>query len=225
MSLAAAALAAGTNSLLRRPRAEPVPPLRDGRRVILIRGAAVGLVPYWPSAGRLARLLHRRGFHPQVINHHEFLTTADELTDQVQQGYWQGGLYLAGYSFGADFACLLADRLSNAGISVKAVVLIESTFGIPVPQNVVCCVNYYQTRMLDFVPTSRGIEASAESPRTHLTNVNVRNYAMLSDLAACNHFTIGDHRRLHQLAAEFLNTRRPPAFVASPQVSADRQAA
>lgn len=225
MSVAAATLTVGAKRLLRRDRAEPLSPMRDARRVVLIRGAALGLVPYWPSADTLARLLQRRGFNSQVINHHEFRTIADELSQQVQQGYWQGGLYLAGYSFGADFACLLAERLSSAGISVSAMVLMESTFGIPVPQNVKCCINYYKTRLLDFIPSSRGIQVSAESPHTELTNVNVRNYASLSELATRSHFTIGDHPLQHELAAEFLITRRPPAFLNVAKDGADRQAA
>jgi hypothetical protein len=213
MASAAEGLAWGFTTCFRtRPKSLPVPS-RDGRRVLLIRGAALGLIPYWPTADKLAAHLISQGFAATVINHYEYRQTARTIASEVRRGYWQGGVSLAGYSFGADFACLLASRLETLEIPVSACVLIESTFGIPVPRNVEHSINYYKTRPLDFLPTSRGIRVDALGTQTDHTNVNVRDVVQLTGLSQCNHFTIGDHPQMHEKVTEFLLTRKPPAFI------------
>ncbi len=52
---------------------------------------------------------------------------------------------IVGYSSGADYACLLAKRLNNHGIRVETMILVESTLGFAVPENVDYAVNYYES--------------------------------------------------------------------------------
>lgn len=201
--------------------ASPFPSFRSKRRigqaagarpneVILIRGAALGIYPFWPGAGDLARHLKKRGFAPTIVNHYEYRRVADEVARAVHAGRLAGGVSLVGYSFGSDTAGLLAELLDKRGIRVKTMVLIESTWGTPVPGNVEHCVNYYKSRALDFIPSSRGVPVVARSTCTQLTNINVGETASLADIAQHSHFTIGDNHRLHRLVGDFLESRRIP---------------
>jgi pimeloyl-ACP methyl ester carboxylesterase len=201
--------------------ASPFPSFRSKRRigqalgpqqreVILIRGAALSIYPYWPGAGDLARHLKERGFAPTIVNHYEYRRVADEVARAVCMGRLAGGLSLVGYSFGSDAAGLLAELLDQRGIRVDTMVLIESTWGTPVPGNVDHCVNYYKSRALDFIPSSRGVPVVARSSRTQLANLDVGQHASFADIAQHSHFTIGDNHRLHRLVGDFLETRRAP---------------
>lgn len=201
--------------------ASPFPSFRSKRRighvqgqqrreVILIRGAALSIYPYWPGAQDLADHLEKRGFAATIINHYEYPRVADEITRASRRGRLAGGVSLVGYSFGSDAAGLLAELLDKRGIRVETMVLIESTWGTPVPGNVDHCVNYYKSRALDFIPSSRGVPVVARSARTQLTNINVGQHEGLADIARHSHFTIGDNRRLHRLVGDFLVSRRAP---------------
>jgi hypothetical protein len=206
--------------------ASPFPSFRSQRRigkspgekreVILIRGAALGIYPYWPGANDLAGHLDSRGFAATIINHYEYPRVADEIARAVRAGRLAGGVSLVGYSFGSDTAGLLAELLDKRGIRVDTMVLIESTWGTPVPGNVDYCVNYYKSRALDFIPSSRGVPVVARSSRTQLTNINVGRHASLADIARHSHFTIGDNHRLHRLVGDFLESRRAPEMADAP---------
>ena len=185
---------------------------------ILIRGAAGGVVPYWPGAPALAKRLGELNYVPTIINNIDYVRVADEIELAVHERRMADGVTIIGYSFGADSASLLASRLDKLRIDVGAMVLIESTWGIPIPANVDCCINYYKTRLLDFIPSSRGIQVAAVSPRTKLTNINVREHESLQDLAQCNHFTVGNSPRMHDLVIDFLQTRMAPAAILSAAV-------
>src|SRR5262249_35237124 len=101
--------------------------------VILVRGAAAACIPYWPGAPDLAARLAALGFLPTIINHYEVYAAAADLGRAMREGRLARGTSIVGYSFGADAACLLAEELGRSGIRVDALVLIESTWGVPVP--------------------------------------------------------------------------------------------
>jgi pimeloyl-ACP methyl ester carboxylesterase len=200
----------------------------DRPEVILIRGAAMGVYPYWPGAEELADRFAVSGFATTIINHFEYPRVSREIVRAVRKGQLQGGVALVGYSFGADTASLLAELLEEQGIDVSSMVLIESTWGVPVPGNVALGVNYYKTRVMDFIPSSRGVAVAARRPRTQLTNINVREHAQFQEISRHSHFTIGGEPRLHQLVVDFIGTRRPPeltdARVAAPAGAVARAA-
>ena len=188
--------------------------IQTGRpEVILIRGAALGIYPYWPCVENLARRFRAHGYAATVINHFEYPRVANEITRAIRKGRLPHGVALVGYSFGSDTASLFAEILQQASISVETMVLIESTWGTPVPGNVKNCVNYFKSRELDWIPSSRGVAVAARDSRTHLTNINVRNHSQLADTASRNHFTMGDDPLLHDLAVEFVQTKQLPSFI------------
>jgi pimeloyl-ACP methyl ester carboxylesterase len=198
--------------------AGPFPVFRSNRRIgrssaprlretILIRGAALGIFPYWPGAEELAGHLQERGFAATIINHYEYARVADEVVRAARAGRLAGGLSLVGYSFGSDAAALLAGLLDARGVRVESMALIESTWGTPVPLNVECCINYYKSRALDFIPASRGVPVTTDGPHTQLWNVDVGSRSELADIAQHSHFTIGGNRRLHRLVGDFLAAR------------------
>ena len=209
--------------------ASPFPSFRSKRRigqaqegqseVILIRGAALSIFPYWPGAQDLADQLETRGFAPTIINHYEYPRVADEIARAIRRGRLTGGVSLVGYSFGSDAAGLLAERLDKRGVRVDTMALIESTWGTPVPGNVDHCVNFYKSRALDFLPSSRGVPVVARSSQTTLTNINVGQYVSLADIAQHSHFTIGDNHRLHRLVGDFLESRRTPEMADAPAIA------
>lgn len=196
--------------------------------VILIRGAAGGIYPYWPRVRDLAGHLEARGFTATIVNHFEYPRVAREIVRAVRAGRLTGGVALVGYSFGADTASLLAEMLEQQGIGVEAMVLIESTWGTPVPGNVAHCINYYKSRALDYIPSSRGVPVVACRPHTQLTNINVGEHVQLEEIARHSHFTIGDEPRLHRLVGEFIESRWPPNLaggaIFSPACAAPRAA-
>lgn len=95
-------------------------------------------------------------------------------------------------------------------------VLIESTWGTPIPENVELCVNFYKSRPLDFVPASRGVPVVARSSCTRLTNIDVGRHITLAGIARHSHFTIGDDHQLHRLVGEVLASRRAPELADGP---------
>lgn len=205
-------LATGSSCFAKTRRRIGQPKSSGLQDVILIRGAAGGVVPYWPGAPDLARHMHSLGYAPTIINHFEYAKVADEIVIAQRTGRLNNGLTIIGYSFGGDVACLLADRLGKKGVRVENVILIESTWGTSVPGNVDRCINFYKSRPLDFIPASRGIPVVARDPQTELTNINVGDYESLSDLAKFNHFTLGNSHRLHGLVGEFAISHAVPEF-------------
>jgi pimeloyl-ACP methyl ester carboxylesterase len=181
--------------------------------VILIRGAAGGIYPFWPGVEQLARLFRRHGFAATVINHFEYPRVACEIIRAMNRGRLRNGLALVGYSFGADTASLLAEVLETQDVRVDAVALIESTWGTPVPKNVVHCVNFFKTRELDWIPSSRGVAVAVrKSQLTKIHNINVRDYIELAEISRHSHFTFGDEPRLHDLIVHFVETKQAPEF-------------
>ncbi|MFN0051911.1 MAG: hypothetical protein ACKV0T_06950 [Planctomycetales bacterium] len=173
--------------------------------VILIRGGA----GYWPGAKDMANHFQSIGYVPTIIQHWEYSSVADEIGQAVAQGRMSGGVVIVGYSSGADFACLLAKRLQEKGIRVQTMVLIESTFGISVPENVDYCINYYKKRPMDFVPAFRGVPVTAKSSATQMYNINVANDPQLKFLSDRNHFTMCNSPMLHQMAGNVVASRQP----------------
>ena len=181
--------------------------------VILIRGGA----GYWPGAEDAASYFRQMGYVPTIIQHWQYATTADQIANATRQGRMTGGVILVGYSSGADAACQLASRLKNYGVRVQTMVLIESTFGYPVPSNVDYCVNYYADRAMDAIPMFRGVPVNRESRHTVVYNINVNKNRNLGFLARRNHFTIANSRGLFQLAGRVMAQRQPPYLRRSTQ--------
>lgn len=173
--------------------------------VILIRGGA----GYWPGAKAMSDYFHQLGYAPTIIQHWEYATVADEIAAAVQNGRMAGGVVIVGYSSGADYACLLAKRLNTYGVRVETMILVESTFGFPVPENVDYVVNYYESRRFDFIPAFRGVAVAARSPHTQVYNIDVGQRPDLGILAQRNHFTLANSPVLHQLAGNVVASRQP----------------
>lgn len=172
--------------------------------VILIRGGA----GYWPGACDLADHLRDRGFVPHITYHWEYPFVARILAEKIERGCFTGPVIIVGYSTGADAACWLASRLERKGIDVSTMVLIESTWGISVPQNVEYCFNIYESQpVTDWIPMFRGVSVEARGSGTELINIDVADDSDFGFLAARNHFTIANDHRLHESVGDLLVAR------------------
>lgn len=179
---------------------------QDARpEVLLIRGGA----GYWPGVYGLAQELSDHGFAPQVIMGVTHSIHARSIADQYHSGQRSGPITIIGYSSGADYACRMSRLLGERGVPVSTLVLIESTLGTPVPENVDFCVNLYESRpATDWIPAFRGVPVQANSPQTNLLNLDSRSNGDLQWLTEYNHFTVVSNAQSHVMLRNLLLQRQ-----------------
>src|SRR5262249_36983789 len=134
-------------------------------------------------------------------------------------GELAGPVTIVGWSYGADAACCMSERLNRSGVPVTNLILIEPTIGVTVPANVSYCFNIYESRgWRDKIPAFRGIPVAAENPNTQLVNLDVKAYPELKGLADQNHFTMGVAGEMHRLLGDLLvqRSQQTQALVQAP---------
>lgn len=191
---------------------------QDARpEVLLIRGGA----GYWPGVTGLAQELSDHGFAPQIIMGMTHSLHARSVADQYHAGRRSGPITIVGYSSGADYACRMSRLLGERGVPVSTLVLIESTLGTPVPENVDYCVNIYESRpATDWIPAFRGIPVQANSPQTNLYNLDSRSNGELQWLTNYNHFTVVSNAESHVMLRNLL-LQRQALQTSQPSVGTD----
>jgi pimeloyl-ACP methyl ester carboxylesterase len=141
--------------------------------VIVLRGTA----GYFPELSEFEERLLDEGVCPTVAYPDAYSTIAERVIGGRNRGRLNGPVVIVGYSAGANAAISLSRRLSERGIDVDKLVLLEATSSEKVPGNVHACFNIYKTQpWYDFVPAFGGIPVARESGATELVNYNVRDY-------------------------------------------------
>jgi hypothetical protein len=178
---------------------------QDGRpEVVLIRGGA----GYWPGVSALSQELSDHGFSPRVIMGLTHSIHARSIADQYFAGQRSGPITIIGYSSGADYACRMSRLLGERGVPVSTLVLIESTLGTTVPNNVDYCVNIYESRpATDWIPAFRGVPVQATNSQTNLLNLDSRANGDLQWMTQYNHFTVVSNSQSHVMLRNLLQIR------------------
>src|SRR5688572_29272995 len=137
---------------------------------------------------------------------------AGELGDALLSRY--GGssrpdpLVLVGFSFGADEAIRIARRLEEARVPVALLVTLDPVTPPPVPANVLCGRNFYQSNgVWDALPWLRGVPVRAQGPPEDAARVANFNLRARTDLSEGNtgHHTIAANRKVRAaIVAEIL---------------------
>lgn len=173
--------------------------------VVLIRGGA----GYWPGVSSLAQELADHGFSPRVIMGASHSIYARSIADHFHAGQRSGPVTIIGYSSGADYACRMSRLLGERNVPVSTLVLIESTLGTPVPENVDYCINLYESRpATDWIPAFRGVPVQAANPQTNLVNLDSRSNGELQWLTEYNHFTVVSNSQSHVMLRNLLLLRQ-----------------
>ena len=153
-------------------------------RVILLRGWR-GL--YSSGVNDLAAKLRARGVDAIVYRHDQWRDVAAAVPPGAD-------VTLVGFSYGADDAIRLADRLGKRGVRVPLLVTIDPVTPPPVPEAVGRCVNYYQSNgVMDVLPWLRGVPV--RGPR--VTNFDLRTGRKDLLRPDTSHATIAGHAKLH----------------------------
>lgn len=141
--------------------------------VIVLRGTA----GYFPNLSEFEDRLLDEGVCPTVAFPEAYATIAERLIGGRNRGRLDGPVVIVGYSAGANAAISLSRKLSERGIDVDKLVLLEATTSERVPGNVVACFNIYKTQpWYEIAPVFGGIPVARESVATTLVNYNVRDY-------------------------------------------------
>lgn len=102
-------------------------------------------------------------------------------------------LFLIGHSFGADNSIQLAAMLKKDGIFVNGMFLLDSTFPLPITDNVLFCQNYYVNNILG----NRNIVVpEIANNQSMVVNVPITNY---------NHLDIDDASDIHDSIVDLIN--------------------
>jgi hypothetical protein len=129
----------------------------------------------------------------------------DALVDRFGKPRPHAPLVLIGFSYGADDAVRVAEKLERAGIGVDLLLTIDPVTPSDVPANVTRCRNYYQSNgPLDIFPWLRGIPlkpADGFGQTARLVNVDIRNRPDLLE-PGTSHATIAANAKLHRVILE-----------------------
>jgi hypothetical protein len=125
--------------------ATPVPPLAQGPRgrVLVLRGL---FNVFSTGMTQLTLALRQAGYDATVHNHAEWRGLADRAAAAALAGTLPRPLAVAGHSFGADDAILLAGRLGAAGVPVDLLVTFDPAWVLAVPRGPRRVVNFHQDR-------------------------------------------------------------------------------
>ncbi|HEY4260203.1 MAG TPA: hypothetical protein VGM98_08585 [Schlesneria sp.] len=192
---------------------------QDGRpEVVLVRGGA----GYWPGVSALSQELSDHGFSPRVIMGATHSIHARLIADQFHAGRRSGPVTIIGYSSGADYACRMSRLLGERNVPVSTLVLIESTLGTAVPNNVDYCINIYESRPnTDWIPAFRGVPVQAIGSQTNLLNLDSRSEGDLQWLTEYNHFTVVSNSQSHVMLRNLLVLRQSQQSQTAPPAPGD----
>jgi hypothetical protein len=168
----------------------------------------------------LAADLHSHGLEARVYQQRQARELGDALVRRYRGASDADPLVLVGFSFGADEAIRIARRLEAARVPVALLVTLDPVTPPPVPANVLCGLNFYQSNgVWDALPWLRGVpvksqhaEADDDTDGARVANFNIRRRADLSE-GATGHHTIAGNRRVHEaIVREVLRAcpARPP---------------
>jgi pimeloyl-ACP methyl ester carboxylesterase len=165
----------------------------DNTHVVLIRG-----FHDWYSAGvdQLADEIRASGRSAWSIAEADHQKVGDALLRSTPSP-----LVLIGFSYGADDAVGLAQRLDRAGKRVDLLITIDPVTPPAVPDNIVACVNYYQSNGIDdLFPWLRGIplHAAPGTAKERIVNFDLRTNRRDLLQPDTSHATIAAHEKLHQ---------------------------
>lgn len=173
----------------------PVSQKQSIGNVYLIRGL-IGLF----SAGidRLTVKINDAGIHAEVFQEAQDDAIARTIIEQYRDVPGREPIVLIGHSVGAEDVISVARKLGQAHIDVDLLVTLDATNPRTVPPNVKCCVNYYQSGPLDFLPVLRGVALKSEKGFAgELANLDVRRERR--DLLEwdTNHVNIDKNSKIH----------------------------
>ena len=158
----------------------------------------------------LAADLRSHGLEARVYQQGQARELGDALVTRYRAAPDADPLVLVGFSFGADEAIRIARRLEDARVPVALLVTLDPVTPPPVPGNVECVRNFYQSNgAWDALPWLRGVPVKAQDPGTdaaRLANFDLRRRADLSEGEA-GHHTIARNRKVHEaIVTEVLRT-------------------
>lgn len=172
-------------------RSKPVPGKPLPTTVIAFSGYIAGNDTYQGSGtAKIVDDLQALGMAAEVHGPGEWRAVADEL---VKSRRPEGPVVIFGYSMGAGAATSLADRLAQAGIRVRALVLIEAWNPDPVPANVDRAVHYYVSFWAKNVVPGPQFAGS-------LDNVDLRT--VMPDIAKEGHLSMSHMKSVQQLVID-----------------------
>jgi pimeloyl-ACP methyl ester carboxylesterase len=153
----------------------------------------------------LAAELRSHGLDARVYQQGQARELGDALLTRFRGAGGADPLVLVGFSFGADEAIRIARRLEGAGVPVALLVTLDPVTPPPVPANVLCGRNFYQSNgVWDALPWLRGAPVKPEKPvpdadpgAARLANFNLRERADLSQ-GATGHHTIAGNRKVRE---------------------------
>ncbi len=212
--------AGGCNSLSPEPVAEvatrPASTLPRSGEVYLLRGWR-GL---WSEGiDRLGDELRGAGVDARVFRADQADKLGDALIDRFGKPGPRVPLVLIGFSYGADDAVQVAEKLDRAGIGVDLLLTIDPVTPPAVPGNVKLCLNYYQSNgPLDLFPWLRGIPlqpARGFGPLSRLVNIDIRRRPDLLE-PGTSHATIAGNEPLHRAMVEEVLRVCPGRFGSKP---------
>jgi len=159
----------------------------------------------------LAGELRSHGLDARVYQQGQAAQLGDALLSRYRGSPRPDSLVLIGFSFGADEAIRIARRLEEARVPVALLVTLDPVTPPPVPANVICGRNFYQSNgVWDALPWLRGVPVKPERANPEATgparvaNYNLREHAELSE-GATGHNTIAANRKVHEvIVAEVL---------------------
>jgi pimeloyl-ACP methyl ester carboxylesterase len=147
----------------------------------------------------LADDLRAHGLDARVYQQSQARELADALVRRYRGATDVDPLVLVGFSFGADEAIRIARRLEQANVTVALLVTLDPVTPPPVPANVRCGRNFYQSNgVWDALPWLRGVPVKPEndaSGAARVANFNLRRRADLSE-GDTGHHTIAGNRKV-----------------------------
>jgi hypothetical protein len=210
--------------------APPAEARSPGPNVVIVRGT----VGYWPDCESFVARLKGQGAQASVIRGWEVNRMADRIAHTRPSGNQAQPLVLLGYSRGANDAIRLTRRLQERGVTVDALILMETAAQDSVPANVASCLNVYKSSSVaeEWVPAFRGLPVTVESANTQLVNYNLRFHDEGDEGNVIERFTVCQNAAVQAMIAERVAValRSPEAIASAPDAEiaggpwGDRQA-
>lgn len=167
--------------------------------VYFVRGG----LGYWPRVRKFACATRTRGYRTQITRVMQIGRTAR----YIKKNHGCAPIIIVGYSSGGDSACLICRRLRRAGIPVDTLILIESTMGVAVPDNVQYCFNIYKSNpRRDWIPFLRGLPVAADGC-TQLINVDVRYTPQFAAFCEYPHLRMATAPDVQQMLVRLIDAR------------------